>query len=107
MKTVRLSKDEERIVRMLSALGSPLRFRMLCYLVACPRCQVGDVVEQVPLAQSTVSEHLKLLREAGLICGERAGTAKCCTLDREALEWLGKRILALAEGEGACEKHKG
>jgi ArsR family transcriptional regulator len=107
MKEVRLTRDERRLVRMLSALGNPLRFRMLSYLAACPQCQVGDVVEQVPLAQSTVSEHLKILRDAGLVHDERAGTAKCCTLDRESLRWLAEEIAALAEGGETCGRHRG
>jgi hypothetical protein len=47
MKEVRLTGDERRLVQMLSALGNPLRFRMLSDLAACPQYQVGDVVEQV------------------------------------------------------------
>jgi ArsR family transcriptional regulator len=107
MKPVPLNKDDARLVQMLAALGSPLRFRMLRYLAACPECRVGDVVEQVPLAQSTVSEHLKVLRDAGLVHDERAGTAKCCTLDRESLRWLAEEIAALAEGEETCGRHPG
>jgi len=92
MKQVYLNQDEERMVKMLNALGNPARFKMLQHLARCPACHVGDVVEQMPLAQSTVSQHLKVLREAGVIHDEKAGVAKCCTPNWEALFWLRDRI---------------
>ena len=104
MKQVDLNQDEERVVKMLNALGSPVRFRIFQHLARCPSCHVGDVVEQMPVAQSTVSQHLKVLREASVIHDEKAGTAKCCTPNWEALFWLRDRIGELVKrGKGDCD----
>ena len=97
MKQVDLNQDEERLVKVFNALGNPARFKILQHLARCPECHVGDVVEQMPLAQSTVSQHFKILREAGVIHDEKTGVAKCCTLNWEALFWLRDRIGELVE----------
>ena len=62
---------------MLKALGNPVRFRIMQYLADHQMCITGDIVEFTTLAQSTVSQHLKVLREAGLIDGEIEGPATC------------------------------
>ena len=82
---------------MFNALGNKARFKMFEHLARCPACHVGDVVEQMPLAQSTVSQHLRVLREAGMIHDEKAGVAKCCTPNCEALLWLRERVLELVQ----------
>lgn len=92
MKEIALTQDEERLVQMFNALGNPARFKMLAHLARCPECHVGDVVAQTPLSQSTVSQHLKVLRQAGVIHDERAGVAKCCTPNHEALVWLREQV---------------
>ena len=97
MKTIPLSRDDERLVGMLNALGNPARFKMLEHLAQCPACHVGDVVERMPLAQSTVSQHLSVLRDSGLLHDEKAGLAKCCTPNPEALFWLRERIAELVK----------
>ncbi len=58
---------------MAKALGHPTRVRILRLLAARNACMTGDLVAELPLAQSTVSEHLRILREAGLIQGEIEG----------------------------------
>jgi ArsR family transcriptional regulator len=92
MKDIHLTQDEERLMRVFNALGNPARFKMFQHLVRCPECYVGEVVDQMPLVQSTVSQHLKVLREAGVIHDEKAGVAKCCTPNWETLLWLRDRI---------------
>jgi DNA-binding transcriptional ArsR family regulator len=96
MKLVVLSEEEKKLVRMLAALGNPARLRILKHLSRCPECIVGDLVAQTPLAQATVSQHLHVLEEAGLIHGERAGTSRCCTVNRSELQWLRDRVTELA-----------
>ncbi len=104
MKTHQLPPECKRLVQMLRALGNPARYRIIAYLAQCPQCIVADIVQQTPLAQSTVSQHLKVLREAGLIRGEIEGPAMNYCLDREALHWLGEQICQFADGldEGMC-----
>jgi ArsR family transcriptional regulator len=67
MKTPELAPDEERLVRVFRALGNPMRFRILQTLHERQACVCGEIVDLLPLAQSSVSEHLRVLREAGLV----------------------------------------
>ncbi|WP_208028460.1 ArsR/SmtB family transcription factor [Rhabdothermincola sediminis] len=71
--------DDEQLAGMAKALGHPLRVRILRLLVERRACVTGDLVAELPVAQSTVSEHLRILREAGLVQGEIEGprTAYC------------------------------
>ena len=93
MKIARgLTKDEVRLARMLKALGNPVRFRIIQYLSEHAVCITGDIVEFTGMAQSTTSQHLKVLREAGLIHGEVEGPATCYCIDPEGILWLKNRI---------------
>jgi len=64
-----------RLANMLKALGNPVRFQIMQHLTEMQTCITGEIVEYTTLAQSTVSQHLKVLREAGLIQGEIEGPA--------------------------------
>ena len=91
--TVRvLAHDEDRLVRMLKALGNPVRFQIVQILAEKQMCITGEIVDFTTLAQSTVSQHLKVLREAGLIRGEIEGPATCYCLNEEAIQWLKDQI---------------
>jgi DNA-binding transcriptional ArsR family regulator len=81
-------EEQERLVRMLKAAGNPVRFEVLKFLVTHPGCITGDIVGHLPLAQSTVSQHLKVLRAAGWIVGEIEGPATCYELNAEAIRWF-------------------
>jgi ArsR family transcriptional regulator len=98
----RLSPDELRLARMLKALGNPVRFHILTYLAEHPTCITRDIVAATPLAQSTVSQHLKVLRDAGLIQGEIEGPATCYCLDPEGLGWLRTHFADWASRQIAC-----
>jgi predicted transcriptional regulator len=84
------SSDEDGPIDMFAkvckALGHPARIRILKYLKGENRCICGKIVEMLPLAQSTVSQHLKCLKEAGLIKGEVDGLCTCYCIDLKALE---------------------
>jgi ArsR family transcriptional regulator len=95
MKTIELDPIDRRFVQMMAALGNPARFKMLQILSTRPACIVGDIVDELPLAQATVSQHLRVLKEAGLIYGEQAGAGRCCHVAPEALAWLRERAGAL------------
>lgn len=80
--------NEDRLLaRRIKALAHPARLEIVRALlkVGGDGCCCGDIVRGLPLAQSTVSQHLKVLREAGLIRGEISGPRSCYCLDREAL----------------------
>lgn len=113
-KSVRLTNDKERLVRMLKALGNPMRFQIMEAVAGCPDCITQDIVLRTPLAQSTVSQHLKVLREAGLVCGTVEGPATCYCIDIANVRWLKEQIEAWltgccgpsrpAETGGGCRK---
>ena len=86
------TEDEERLVLMLKALGNPVRFRIMQTLAERQVCITQEIVETTPLAQSTVSQHLKVLREAGLIEGEFEGPATCYCLSESGVRWLKDQI---------------
>ena len=79
------SEDQEKLARFCKALGHPVRVRIVKLLLSVDTCVCGDIVEKLPLAQSTVSQHLKVLKEAGLIEGAIGGPRTCYCLNREAL----------------------
>lgn len=87
-----LLPDQKRLAAMLKALGNPIRFQIVEFLAGRKGCITADIVEITPLAQSTVSQHLKVLREAGLIHGEIEGPATCYCLDAENIRWLKEQI---------------
>ena len=87
-----LSLDKQRLARMLKALGNPVRFQIVEFLAANQLCITNDIVRNTMLAQSTVSQHLKILRQAGLIQGEIEGPATCYCLDPEGFAWLKEQV---------------
>jgi DNA-binding transcriptional ArsR family regulator len=62
--------EQERLAKYAKALGHPARIFILQFLEKCNGCYVGNIVDELPMAQSTVSQHLKELKESGLIQGE-------------------------------------
>jgi DNA-binding transcriptional ArsR family regulator len=80
------------------ALAHPARLDILRVLAARQSCVCGEIVDELPLAQATVSQHLKALKEAGLIQGEVDGPRVCYCLDREALVALRDALAAFFTG---------
>ena len=80
--------DRERFVRMLKAAGNPIRFDILSFLVTHPGCITGEIVDHLPIAQATVSEHLKVLRRAGWVTGQVEGPSVCYELSAESIRWF-------------------
>ena len=87
----------------LKALGHAARLEILRVLAARGTCICGEVVEVLPLAQSTVSQHLKVLKEAGFVRGEIDGPKSCYCLDREVIaRFRGELDELLAELDSCC-----
>jgi hypothetical protein len=84
--------DQERLVAMAKALGNPIRFEILKFLVTHPGCITGDIVDYLPIAQATVSQHLKVLREAGWVVGNVDGPARCYCLDAGNIAWFRNQV---------------
>lgn len=87
-----LTPDEQRLANMLKALGNPVRLSMVQVLAEKRMCITGELVEFTTLAQSTVSQHLKVLREAGLVDGEVEGPATCYCLNEAGIRWFKEYI---------------
>jgi ArsR family transcriptional regulator len=92
MKSNSLIQDQKRFARMLKAMGNPVRFQIMEFLAEKQVCITNDIVQELPLAQSTISQHLKVLREAGLIRGETEGPATCYCLDTDGIQWLKQQV---------------
>ncbi len=83
-----LSAEEEELAHLMRALGHPARVRIMGLLIARNACVCGDIVDQLPLAQSTVSQHLKQLKLAGLIQVVIDGPRVCYCVNPPVLERL-------------------
>jgi ArsR family transcriptional regulator, arsenate/arsenite/antimonite-responsive transcriptional repressor len=87
--------DDATLAKLAKALGHPARVRILRLLAARETCITGDVVAELPLAQSTVSEHLRILREAGLVQSSQDGTRSTYCLSATGLASLKRGIAGL------------
>jgi len=76
------------LAALAKALGHPARVQIMRLLVRREACICGDIVDELPLAQSTVSQHLKVLKEAGLIRGEIDGPRICYCVEPRTLRRL-------------------
>lgn len=85
------SVKDNRIARYAKAMSHPARVAILKLLIKKQQCICGDIVEELPLSQSTISQHLKELKEAGLIKGDIDGAKVCYCIDEQ--EWLIARNL--------------
>ncbi|WP_187263925.1 ArsR/SmtB family transcription factor [Pontibacter beigongshangensis] len=83
-KTEEFRQSDINVARYAKALAHPARIAILRILVDRSSCICGDIVEELPLSQSTVSQHLKELKEAGLIKGEIEGKKVCYCIDDQA-----------------------
>ena len=89
------TSSDEDLATLCKALGHPVRVEIIRQLRALDRCVCGDLVERLPVAQSTVSQHLKILKHAGLITGEAAGPCTHYCIDHKAIKAFKARIDAL------------
>jgi DNA-binding transcriptional ArsR family regulator len=86
------SDTQHELAELAKALGHPARIAILELLIKKNSCICGDLVEELPLSQSTVSQHLKALKEAGLIQGEIEGPRTCYCIDSRNWEKAQKLI---------------
>lgn len=87
--------SNDHLAELAKALAHPARLRILRLLQATPGCIGGDIVDAIGLAQSTVSEHLRILKAAGIISGEIDGPRVCYALNPVALAPLAELIASL------------
>ncbi len=87
-KTEHFTTKHNAIATLAKALGHPARIAIMEYLLSVDTCICGDIVNELPLAQATVSQHLKELKTAGLIKGSIEGNAICYCIDEKAIHKL-------------------
>lgn len=88
-------QDNEALARLAKALGHPARVAIVRLLMRKDSCVCGEIVEELPLAQSTVSQHLKQLKDSGLIRGEIDGPRVCYCIEESAIAELKALVAAL------------
>jgi ArsR family transcriptional regulator len=82
-KTDQFTDKQNELAILLKALAHPARIAIIEYIIKTDNCICGDIVNELPLAQPTVSQHLKELKSAGLIKGNIEGTSICYCLDEK------------------------
>jgi DNA-binding transcriptional ArsR family regulator len=104
-KTEEFTKTQNELAVLTKALGHPARIAILQFLIKTKSCVCGDIVDELPLSQSTVSQHLKELKSAGLIKGDIDGPSVCYCIDEKAWNKAKKVIGDLFESykaEACC-----
>lgn len=87
-KTEHFTNHQNEIATLAKALGHPARIAIIEYLISVDACICGDIANELPLSQPTVSQHLKELKNAGLIKGSIEGNAICYCINEETLDKL-------------------
>jgi ArsR family transcriptional regulator len=105
-KTEEFSTKDNKTAAYAKALGHPARIAILRLLIKKQACICGDIVDELPLSQSTVSQHLKELKEVGLIKGDIEGKSVCYCIDEkkwtEAKEMLSILFESYSSKSNCC-----
>lgn len=101
-KTADYSETELALARYAKALSHPARIAILQLLLQKQACICGDIVEELPLSQSTVSQHLKELKAAGLIKGEIEGVSTCYCIDDKEWQKAKQLLGGLLDKSATC-----
>ena len=94
-KTEIFTDEQNHLATMIKALAHPARIAILQHLIKTNACVCGSLVEELGLAQATISQHLKELKNAGLIQGTIEGVSVCYCIDPQAWELLHKELNSL------------
>lgn len=105
-KTEEFTVKENRIAQFAKALAHPARVAIVQLLLKKQACICGDIVDELPLSQSTVSQHLKELKNAGIIKGDIDGVTTCYCIDekvwKEAKSYLGSLLNTSVINKDCC-----
>ncbi len=100
-KTEHFTDKQNQIAIIAKALGHPARIAIIEYLLKVNECICGDIVNELPLAQPTVSQHLKELKNAGIIKGSIEGNSICYCIDEKTISilnnYFSKMIVTLSK----------
>jgi ArsR family transcriptional regulator, arsenate/arsenite/antimonite-responsive transcriptional repressor len=91
-KTDHFTESQNELANWMKAMGHPARIAIIEFLLKTDSCICGDIVNELPLSQPTVSQHLKELKNAGIIQGNIEGTAICYCLNPETIAKIQERI---------------
>lgn len=94
-KTDLFTDEQNQLAVIFKALGHPARIAILQHLASCQQCITGQIVDEIGLAQPTISQHLRELKNLGLVQGTIEGTAVCYCINTEKWEELSHAINAL------------
>lgn len=104
-KTNHFTEQQNRIAILAKAIGHPARVAIIEYLLKVKTCICSDIVDELPLAQSTISQHLKELKNAGIIKGSIEGKTICYCLDEKTfavLKHYFKNIIISVNDQQCC-----
>lgn len=104
-KTDFFTEEQNKLATIAKALGHPARIAIIEYLLKVNDCICGDIVNELPLAQPTVSQHLKELKNAGLIKGNIEGNSICYCIDENAFEDLNAfftQVISIVKKQKCC-----
>lgn len=100
------TEKQNRLAILLKALAHPARIAIIEYLVHANTCICGDLVDELGLAQATISQHLKELKNAGLIKGTVEGTSICYCIDEKVWKQcklqVDKFFVAYTQKDNCC-----
>ncbi|MCW3159883.1 ArsR/SmtB family transcription factor [Chryseobacterium oryctis] len=99
------TEKQNTIAKIAKALGHPARIAIIEYLLKVNECICGDIVSELPLAQATISQHLKELKNAGLIKGNIEGNSICYCIDEKGFDAVNtyfSNILSTIKKQNCC-----
>ena len=100
-KSEHFTAKQNEMAVLAKAMGHPARIAIMEYLLSVNTCICGDIVNELPLAQATVSQHLKELKNAGLIQGTIEGNAICYCVNETTLEKFNNYLQQLTSKMGS------
>lgn len=105
-KTEGFTEQQNHTATLAKALGHPARVAIIEHLIKVGTCICGDIVNELPLAQPTISQHLKELKNAGLIKGQVEGNSVCYCIDEKGIallqSWLSDIAARLNNKNNCC-----
>lgn len=103
-KTENFTDEQNRLATMLKALAHPARIAILQHLIKTNACICGELVEELGLAQATISQHLKELKMAGIIQGTIEGVSVCYCIEPKAWQLLRTELLGFLDAYQGPQK---
>ena len=94
-KTEHFTEEQNEVAKLMKALSHPARIAIVEYLLSVDSCICNDIVDEIKLAQPTVSQHLKELKNAGIIKGNIDGNSICYCIDERAITILQSYFAAI------------